>query len=186
MQASQNYDHPDLDAWLDEPQIRTHHRRRAAVGPHALWKAASEIRVCDAPRLGRVLRWRIPGIPPDRRYQELFASYPFVLLDGGETWSLSGLCGRPWTLRRDYPSLRGPGEFRRWEEPGTVRMLFAHWVEPEEDGSAIVSETRVRPVDRGAQWRMRALWSTVGHFQTLIGREALTASTRRAEAGLQP
>ena len=62
---------------------------------------------------------------------------------------MSGLCGRIWTLPRDYPRLDGPDAFRAWDEPGTVRVLFAHWVEPDGDGgSAIVSEARVAPVDR--------------------------------------
>ena len=32
-----------------------------------------------------------------------------------------------------------------WSEPGTVRVLIANWVEPDGDGSTIVSEARVSP-----------------------------------------
>jgi hypothetical protein len=129
-----------------------------------------------------VLRWRIPGTPAGRLYRDVFRSYPFTVLEEGEGWSVSGLCGRAWTLRRDYPRLEGPEEFRDWNEPGTVQILFAHWVEVEGGGSALVSESRVKPVDRSARWRMRALWSALGHFEGLIGREALTAAARRAES----
>ena len=70
------------------------------------------------------------------------------MLEAGETWSVSGLCGRIWTLARDYPRLSGPEDFRAWDERGTVRVLFAHWTEPAEDGRAtLVSEARVDPVD---------------------------------------
>src|SRR5204862_230013 len=82
------------------------------------------------------------------------------VLAEGERWSVSGLCGRLWTLRRDYPQLHGADEFRAWEEPGTARVLIAHWIEPAGDaGAALVSESRVEPTDRGAAFRLRALWA---------------------------
>jgi hypothetical protein len=172
---------PDLDDWLANPQIRTFHSRAATVAPLDLWHAAEEIRVSDAPRLGRVLRWRIPGTPSDLPYRDVFRRYPFAVLDQGEAWMVSGLCGRPWSLRRDYPELAGADDFRSWDESGTVRILFAHWVVESGDGAEIVSESRVEPVDRSARWRMRALWSAVGRFESLIGREALDAAVRAAE-----
>lgn len=173
---------PDLDRWLADPQIRTFHRRSSSVAPAELWGAAETIRVDQAPRLGRVLRWRIPGTPADLPYRGVFRRYPFIVLDEGDGWTISGLCGRPWSLRRDYPELAGPSEFEEWDEAGTVRILFAHWVEDlAGGGAALVSESRVAPVDRSARWRMRALWSTVGRFEGLIGREALDAAVRAAE-----
>ena len=181
-----SFDPAELDSWLPNPQIRTHHRRAAGVGPSELWEAAQTVRVRDAPRLARVLRWRIPGTPGDLRFQEVFRRYPFTVLAEGDDWSVSGLCGRPWSLRRDYPRLSGPEDFGDWDEPGTVQILFAHWIEPSENGGAeLVSESRVNAVDRRARWRMRALWTGVGRFEALIGREALVAAIDRAD-GAQP
>jgi hypothetical protein len=97
---------------------------------------------------------------------------------------VSGLCGRVWTLRRDYPRIRGADDFVDWDEPGTVRVLFAHWVVEDGDGrSTLFSESRVAPVDRRARLRMRALWTAVGGFERLIGGEALGVAVRRAETG---
>jgi len=130
------------------------------------------------------LRWRIPGTPADIPYREVFRRYPFTVLEEGEGWSVSGLAGKPWSLRRDYPELSGADEFMQWDESGTVRILFAHWVAARDDGhgAQIVSESRVEPIDRSARWRMRALWSAVGRFEGLIGREALDAAVRSAES----
>lgn len=149
--------------------------------PEHLWRAAETLQVCDARTLGGIVRWRIPGTPRDLPFGELFRRYPFTVLAEGERWSISGLCGRVWSLRRDYPRLDGPDDFRAWKEPGTVRVLFAHWIETEDGGAAIVSESRVEPVDRRAAVRLRALWSVVGRFERLIGREALRLAARRAE-----
>jgi hypothetical protein len=173
---------PDLDSWLPDPQVRTRHRRSAHSDPTRLWHAAEAIRVCDARTLGRAVRWRIPGTPRDLPYRELFRRYPFAVLDEGDLWSLSGLCGRIWTIRRDYPHIGGPDDFREWHRPGTVRVLLAHWVASNGDGrSTLVSEARVQPVDRGAALRLRALWLVMGRFERFIGGEALRAAARRAE-----
>lgn len=167
----------DLDAWLPDPAIRTRHRRTAdGAAPAALWAAASALRVDETGPLGRVVRWRIPGLPAGVTFHELFAAPPFTTLAEGDGWSISGLAGRIWTLRRDYPRLADARAFAEWAEPGTVRVLFAHWVE----GDALVSEARVAPVDRGAALRLRALWAVVGPAERLIGGEALARVTRRA------
>ena len=95
---------------------------------------------------------------------------------------LSGLCGRIWTLARDYPRLDGPEDFAGWSEPGTVRVAFAHWVDDLGDGRAeLVSEARVEPVDRRAAMRLRALWAVIGRFERLVGAEPLALAARRAE-----
>jgi hypothetical protein len=171
----------DLDAWLPSPMIRTRHRRTADAPPQALWDAAGALRVDATGPLGRLVRWRIPGLPPEVTFRGLFAAPPFTVLAEGEHWSVSGLVGRIWTLRRDYPRLEGADAFARWSERGTVRVLFAHWVEPGADGgSVLVSEARVAPVDRGAALRVRALWTVVGPWERLIGGEALGRAARAA------
>lgn len=172
----------DLDRWLADPAVCTHHRRDAAATPDALWRAASSLRLEETRTLGRLVRWRIPGLAEGLTFQGLFCGYPFVVLDEGEHWSLSGLAGRIWTLDRDYASLDGPADFRRWDEPGTVRVLFAHWVVPTGDGGAALhSEARVEPVDRRARVRLRGLWTLVGVFERRIGAEPLSLAARRAE-----
>jgi hypothetical protein len=173
----------DLDAWLPDPQVRTRHRRSANADPDALWHAAQSVRLRDAPRLGRVVRWRIPDTPADLTYRDLFRRYPFTVLDEGERWSISGLAGRIWTLSRDYPRIDGPDEFLEWDRKGTARVLMAHWIDPDGDKPALVSESRIQPVDRRARLGTRAVWSVVGRFERLIGGEVLRAATRRAEQG---
>ena len=171
-----------LDAWLGAPAVRTHHRRSAAASTQALWDRATEVRLDETRTLGRLVRWRIPGLGPDPTYHELFRAYPFCVLEEDEHLLVTGLCGRIWTLARDYPRLAGPDEFRDWHEKGTVRVAFGHWVEPGEDGRAeLVSEARVEPVDARAGLRLRALWTVIGRFERLVGAEPLDLAARRAE-----
>ena len=116
-------------------------------------------------------------------FRDLLRSYPFAVLAEDAGWSISGLCGRLWTLRRDYPELAGADDFLGWSEPGTARVLIAHWVEAEDEGrAAIWNESRISPVDSGAATRLRALWTLVGGLERLVGGEVLRAATRRAES----
>jgi hypothetical protein len=174
---------PRLDGWLADPAVRTHHRRTGRVGAEELWSAALNLRLSDTRALGRLIRWRIPGTAPHGSFGQLFRGYPFTVLDEGPRSLVSGLCGRIWTLTRDYPVLDDRAAFGEWEEKGTVRVIFAHWVESIGDEEAeLVSEARVAPVDSGAALRLRALWAAVGPFERLVGSEALTAAVRHAES----
>jgi len=171
-----------LDDWLESPTLRTRHRRGANAAPDALWAAAASIRLAETRRLGRLVRWRIPGLAPGLTYHELFRAYPFCVLEEGEHRLVSGLCGRIWTLHRDYPALSGPEQFRSWAEPGTVRVAFAHWVEPDGDGRAeLHSEAFVEPVDTMARLRLKATWAVIGPFERLVGAEPLELAAARAE-----
>jgi hypothetical protein len=171
-----------LDEWIPDPAVRTVQRRAAAAEPSALWDAAGQVRLADTRRLGPIVHWRIPGLDGTLRYQEMFRTYPFVVLDESEHGLISGLCGRIWTPARDYPSLAHADAFAAWDEPGTVRVAFAHWVAPLDGGAEIVSEARVEPVDARARLRLKAVWAVLGPFAPLVAAEPLALAARRAES----
>jgi hypothetical protein len=170
-----------LDHWLPEWSVRTYHRRAAPVPRDALWSAAATIRLSDTRRLGRLVSWRIPGLHGSQTYHEMFHAYPFTVLQETNGTLVSGLCGKIWTLARDYPALADADAFADWHEPGTVRVAFAHWAEQLEDGrSQLVSEARVHPVDTTARLRLKAIWAVLGPFERLVGAEPLELAARRA------
>ena len=170
-----------LDAWLPDPAIRTHHARTAPVDARTLWRVAQDVELRETGRLDGLVRWRIPGTPPETRVGDLFRSYPFTVLDEGDAHLVSGLVGRIWTLTRDYPRLGGPDDFRTWSRRGTVRVAFAHWAVPIGDGAEIHTEARVQTFDRVGSLRLKTLWAVLGRFERLIGAGGLTAAVRRAE-----
>ena len=146
-------DNGRLDAWIADPAVRTRHERSAPVDPAVLWDAARGVRLADTRHLGRLVRWRIPGLEADLTYHELLSGYPFLVLEEDDGLLISGLCGRIWTLTRDYPTLPGPEAFAAWDQPGTVRVLFGHWVRGGPGGAELVSEARVQPTDGAAARR---------------------------------
>jgi hypothetical protein len=171
-----------LDRWLPDPAVTTRHRRAAHASPAGLWDAARGLRLRDTRRLGRMVRWRIPGLADDLTYHEMFRAYPFCVLEEDDHTLVSGLCGKIWTLARDYPALEDASAFAAWREPGTVRVAFCHTARPTGDGRAeLVTEARVQPVDRHARLRLRAVWAVLGRFEPLVAVEPLELAVRRAE-----
>jgi hypothetical protein len=170
-----------LDDWLPDFGVRTYHHRSAATPPETLWAQASRIRLADTRRLGRMVSWRIPGVHASQTYHELFRAYPFTVLHETATELVTGLCGKIWTLARDYPQLDSARAFGEWAERGTVRVAFAHWVTETADGAELHSEARVHPVDMQARVRLKAIWAVLGPFERLVGAEPLELAVRRAE-----
>jgi hypothetical protein len=173
----------DLDYWLPSPIIRVAHRRESTAAPDDLWQAARTVRLDDSSLLGRLVRWRIPGLAGDLAFDRLFREPPFlVLLDRPDGALASGLVGRIWTLRRDYPELSSPDEFRQWSVGGTARVLFANWVEPVASGGAVLhSETRVDAAGVQGRLGLATLRPVIRGFQQLIGTDGLDEAVRRAE-----
>ena len=176
----------DLDDLMPDAPVRTHHRRStSSASADQVWDAACALRLSDTRRLGRLVRWRLPDTPPDCTFRELLRAYPFTLLDEGPRYSISGLCGRIWTFRTDYPRLSGPADFAAWNEPGTVRVVFATWAQERLDGRVeLCDEARVKPVDDAAALRLRLLWAAVGGFEGLIGSEAISRALDATRARL--
>jgi hypothetical protein len=176
---------PDLDDWLSRPSIRVSHRRDSSAPADRLWEAAQTVRLSDTRLLGRLVRWRIPGLPADLAFDELFRSPPFVVLDEDPGRMLiCGLVGRIWTLRRDYPELKGPEEFRDWHTSGTARVLFANWMETADQGSSIHAEARVEAIGSQGRVGVAAVRPLVRAFGSLIGSDGIDIASRRAEQQL--
>ena len=168
---------PDLDRWLARPALRIAHERPSGASPQELWAAAQQIRLGDTGLLGRLIRWRIPGTVSAQRFDELFSSPPFIVLERGETWLVSGIVGRIWTLRRDYPALQEPDEFRRWSRSGTAKVVFANWASE----SGLHSEARVEALGARGRVGLAAVKPLISSFHNLIGSEGITAAVRLAE-----
>jgi hypothetical protein len=174
---------PDLDHWLAKPSMRVAHRRESDASPERLWEAARSVRLADARMLGRLVRWRIPGLDGDLSFDQMFRAPPFlVLAEEDERELVSGLAGRIWTLRRDYPRLTDPEEFRDWSTGGTARVLFANWIEQTPSGrAALQSEVRVEAIGMQGRVGLAAVRPLVATFGNLIGSDGIEAAVRLAE-----
>ncbi len=171
----------ELDDWLDRPAIRVTHRRASTASPEALWAAARTLGLDESPVLGRLVQWRIPDTPRGLAFDQLLREPPFLVLAERERALVSGLVGRIWTLRRDYPALRDAAQFRDWSQRGTARVVIAICAVEDRRGGALAVEARVQALGPQGQVGVAAVRPLVRGFQHLIGTEALRAAVRRAE-----
>jgi hypothetical protein len=171
-----------LDAWLPDPAVRVVHRRESSASPERLWKAAHEIQLSDTRVLGRLVRWRIPGLPANVSFYDIFRHDPFMAITESDGALVSGLVGRIWTLRRDYPELDDTEQYREWAKSGTAKVLFANWVEAVQPGhAALCAEVRVQAFGTQGRIGLTSVRPLIRGFQGLVGSEALAAAVRRAE-----
>ena len=174
-------DRAELDRWLPDPEICVSHDRVSSAAPERLWQATRAVRLSDTRLLGRLIRWRIPGVAPGTTFDELFRESPFVVVSEEEFAVVSGLVGRIWTLRRDYPELGDPEEFRAWSRPGTAKVVFANWVESV-DRAVLRSETRVQAFGVQGQLGLASIRPLIRAFNHLVGSDAMAAAVGRAES----
>jgi hypothetical protein len=170
---------PNLDHWLPDPVLRIAHQRASSASCEELWDAAQQVRITETGLLGRLIRWRIPGTTASQRFAELFSNPPFIALERGETVLVSGIVGRIWTLRRDYPALTDPEEFRAWSKSGTAKVVFANWASE----SGLHAEARVAALGSRGRVGLAAVRPLIRSFHGLIGSEGIAAAVRRAESG---
>jgi hypothetical protein len=134
--------------------------------------------------LGRLVRWRIPGVPGSATFEELFRHQPFSVLEESEHALVTGLVGKIWTLRRDYPALEDAEEFLDWAKAGTAKVVFAHWVQADDGAGAILgSEARVKAFGVQGRIGLASVRPLVRSFQHLIATDAILPAVRRAEGG---
>ncbi len=170
---------------MPKPSLRVSHRQRTHADPDTLWHAAVRLRLDQSPALGRLIQWRIPGTHGEQPFEQLFREPPFLVLSERPQRALvSGLVGRIWTLRRDYPVLGSPQEFQEWSKRGTCRVVIANWVTEESDGqSTLWAEARVQALGTQGHIGVGAVRPLVRAFEHLLGTETLGAAVRSAEKG---
>ncbi len=175
----------ELDAWLPDPgrpgraPARERRVARAAVGGRA------RVRLSDTRVLGRLVRWRIPGLPADSRSTRCSAQQPFMALieiaTGRSCRGWSGGSGRSGATTRARRRRGVSGLVDARDRQGAVREL----------GRAGGRGAR-RAARQRCACRRSALQGRIGltsvrplirGFQGLVGSEALAAAVRRAERG---
>jgi hypothetical protein len=169
--------------WLPGCHARLQLARVSAATPDELWEAAQTIQLRDAPRLARLIRWRLGkhAPPPETTFEEFFRTGLFMLLEEGERLFISGVAGKIWAPSGDYAQFETAGEYREWRARGTAKVVLKIAVGEHERGSQIASEARVWCADRRSQVVFRPFWAVVRPFAHFVYSEGFAVAVRRAE-----
>jgi hypothetical protein len=169
--------------WLPGCHARLQYARASTASADDLWEAAQNVRLRDAPRLRRVIRWRLGrhAPPPETTFEEFFRTGIFMLLEEGERLFISGVAGKIWAPSGEYAQFETAGEYREYRARGTAKVVLKIEVREHERGSQIVTEARVWCADRRTQMIFRPFWMVVAPFARFIYSEGFAAAVRRAE-----
>ena len=174
----------DVKDWLPGCHARMEFERASTAAPEALWDAAETVTLRDAPRLNRLIRWRLGkhAPAPETSFEEFFRTGIFMLLEEGERLYISGVAGRIWSPSGDYAQFETAGDYRQYRARGTAKVVLKIAVREHARGSQIVSEARVWCADRRTHLIFRPFWAVVSPLARLVHSEGLAAAVRRAEA----
>ena len=101
----------DVQDWLPGCHARMQFERPSTATPAVLWDAAEAVRLRDAPRLNRLIRWRLGkhAPAPETTFEEFFRTGIFMLLEEVERLYISGVAGKIWTPSGDYAQFETAG-----------------------------------------------------------------------------
>jgi hypothetical protein len=173
----------EVQDWLPGCHARLHFTRASRAKPADLWGAAQAVRLRDAPRLNRLIRWRLGkhAPSPDTTFEEFFRTGIFMLLEEGERLSISGVAGKIWAPSGDYAQFETAGDYREYRQRGTAKVVLKTEVRDHKRGSQIVNEARIWCADRRTQLIFRSFWTIVRPFARFIYSEGFAVAVRRAE-----
>ncbi|HEX4734990.1 MAG TPA: hypothetical protein VH247_11285 [Thermoleophilaceae bacterium] len=174
----------EVQDWLPGCHARLHFTRASTATPGTLWDAAQKVRLRDAPRLNRLVRWRLGkhAPSPDMTFEEFFRTGIFMLLEEGERLSISGVAGKIWAPSGDYAQFETAGDYREYRQRGTAKVVLKTEVREHERGSQIVNEARIWCADRRTQLIFRSFWTIVRPFARFIYSEGFAVAVKQAEA----
>jgi hypothetical protein len=142
------------------------------------------VEIGEAGLLRPLIALRLGSYAPstETTFREVLRAPPFVLLDEGERWSISGLAGRLWAPDADFAALTTAEQFRAFAEPGLAKVAMLVRVLPREASrSEIEVLARVWCTSDEARARFAPLWALVAPFARLIPGQALEPAVRAAE-----
>jgi hypothetical protein len=173
----------DIASWLPGRHARVLQARVSTAAPEDLWNAAQTVRLRDAPRLNRLIRWRLGrhAPPSETTFEEFFRTGIFMLLEEGDRLYISGVAGKIWAPSGSYAEFETAGDYRQYRKRGTAKVVLKTEVRDHERGSEIVNEAWVWCADRRTQLIFRPFWAVVSPFARLIYSEGLATAVKRAE-----
>ncbi len=182
-----------LDNLLPDPHFRERHERWIAAPPAAVWETLHDLRLADLALSRtlmalRALPARLHGQPrPQMVSARLLEDGPVpVLASDAERSVIAGGVMQPWKLAgAAKPPVLDIDGLRAFDEPGWVKTATDFVLEPENAGTRLRTETRVRATDARTRTRFGVYWLAIRAGSGLIRRDLLRAVSRRAESAIR-
>lgn len=176
-----------LDEILPEYDHWEKHRVWIRRPPHIVWRAVNEAQVVDLRVAAGFLRVRnaVGGrsVDPKEFQMKIVEAFsPRRLCEVPEQVLVLGDIASYLRKSADRPPIpRGDLEaFRSFGSPGYTKVAMDFRLQPQDDGTWLSTETRIRGLDAATRRKFALYWAAVGPFSGLTRREILAAMKHRA------
>ena len=183
-----------LDDLLPHPDVVERHSRLVRATPARADAAVRALTLREVPLVAVLTAVRsLPDLPGRRRRSpssgagrpllEQAVAAGFTVLDDvpGEQVVL-GLIAQMWRPGGQVVRPAGRTGFLEFAEPGFAKAAMVVQVTPQDGGTRVDTETRVRATDPGARRAFARYWLLIGPFSGLIRHLLLRGIAARAEA----
>lgn len=181
-----------IDSVMPEYDVHEVHDVVIHAPPEVVWSALHEVTLRAVPTFRALMTLReLPAIAAGRRWLTADVDRPILaqmtasgfvrLHDRPPTDSVLGLLTRPWRPAGVGGRFHDAQSFLAFDAPGWVKAILAFRLEPDDKGTRLVSETRVRATDTLARQRFRVYWLAIGWASGLTRKAWLDAVKRCAE-----
>jgi len=180
---------PLLDRFMPEYDVAERHHVRVMAPPEITFAAAADIDLQRSPLVRAIFKTRelVLGTEPDSvaRPEGLLAQMKSlgwgVLAETPGREIVVGATVQPWLANVVFRALP-PDQFRDFQEPGYVKIVWTLRADPAGTGESIFrTETRVVTTDSAARSRLRWYWARFSPGIVLIRRLMLGPLKREAE-----
>ena len=172
---------------------RERHQRTITAAPNGVWDALLAVTFRELPlsrflmgvrSIPSIVAGRIRSGGNERPVIETFRKSGFRdLRVDPPRLLIAGTAIQPWRLvRGEVGDVHDAAGFRKFSRPGFVLAAISFELEPLDDGTRLVTETRVQPTDATAGRAFLPYWLMIRAGSGLIRREMLRAVGERAEA----
>jgi hypothetical protein len=180
-----------LDEVMPEYDVHEVHELWVPAEPETAYEAVQAVTANEVRLFGPLMSLRAIPARLRGRPGTLHARIPLLaqMLKGGfvdlgadpGSEVVVGAVGRFWSPSGNLPvrTIRTPGDFQGFAQPGYSKAAMNFSVEPQGDGSLVRTETRIVGTDPEATRKFRRYWWLIGWASAAIRRSWLRAIRRR-------
>ena len=172
-----------IDTFMPAFHVSTRHETHVAAPADVVYETIRHLDFRHS-RVVRTLFW-VRNVPSSMMTMDAIAEQGMTLL--GERPNrefVLGVIGRFWRMKRVDLRTTSSEEFRSYRAQGYGKAAWSFHVYPEENGTRLVTETRVYCPDDVTRKMFNFYWMFVGTASSVIRRMLLRTARREAEASV--
>ena len=169
-----------IDDFMPEYGFREKHDIWIGASRKKVFETLKTTNLCESTIVDWLLWLR--GLPSGQVLLSDLGDSRFEILAESENREvLIGLAGKFWTPWGELQDVSADN-FQEFDKPGFAKATWNFWLENENEGVRLKTETRIQTLDDASNWQFSIYWTVVRPFSGLIRKEILSLIKKNAES----